>query len=113
MKTFFARLRRDARNLDRGEALKPRVRIAFEDPADFLLVITPARIRLLRQIGTQSVAVNAVAKALSRDQSAVRRDIVALEAQRLLKTRKVSNPGHGTRTMVSRAAAAIELATVI
>jgi len=113
MKTFFARLRRDARNLDRGETLRPRVRIAFEDPADFLLVITPARIRLLRQIGTRAVAVNAVAKALSRDQSAVRRDIVALEAQRLLKTHKVSNPGHGTRTMVSRSAAAIELATVI
>jgi predicted transcriptional regulator len=89
------------------------MRISFEDPADFLEVITPARVRLLRQIAGKAVALGALAAALERDPSAVRRDVAVLERQSLVKTRKVSNPGHGSRTLVERVAAAIELATTV
>ncbi len=113
MEDFFHRMRRDARRLDRGKALKPILRISFGDPADFLEVVTPARIRLLKEISTGPVALNALAKALARDASAVRRDVGVLEEKSLVRTRKVANPGHGTRTMVERAAASIELATTV
>jgi predicted transcriptional regulator len=113
MDDFFARMRATAARLDRGEAVSPGVRISFEDPADFLEVITPARIRLLRQISRRPVALGALAEALARDPSAVRRDVAALERKYLVKTRKVSNPGHGTRTLVERVAASIELATTV
>ena len=113
MDGFFARMRANAAQLDRSVKLRPGVRISFEDPVDFLEVITPARVRLLRQIARKPVALGALAAALERDPSAVRRDVALLERQRLVKTRKVSNPGHGTRTLVERVAASIELATTV
>ena len=110
---FFSRMRANAVKLDHDEPPKPGLRISFEDPADFLQVITPARVRLLRQIAHKAVALGALASALERDPSAVRRDVSVLERKRLLKTRKVSNPGHGTRTLVERVATSIELTTTI
>lgn len=113
MEDFFHRMRRDARRLDRGKTLKPIIRISFGDPADFLEVITPARVRLLQEITVKPVALNLLAKTLERDASAVRRDVGVLEEKCLVRTRKVSNPGHGTHTLVERAAASIELATTV
>jgi predicted transcriptional regulator len=110
---FFARMRVNAAGLDRSAKLRPGVRISFEDPADFLEVITPARVRLLRQIARKPIALAKLAAALERDTSAVRRDVAVLERQCLVKTRKVANPGHGSRTVVERVAAAIELATTV
>jgi hypothetical protein len=46
MNHFFSRMRVNARELDRGEKLEPGLILTFEDPADFLEVITPARVRL-------------------------------------------------------------------
>lgn len=113
MDDFFARMRANAVTLDRSAKLRPGVRISFEDPADFLEVITPARVRLLRQIAGKPLALGVLAAALERDPSAVRRDVAVLERQCLVKTRKVPNPGHGSRTVVERVAAAIELATTV
>jgi predicted transcriptional regulator len=106
-------MRANAHKLDRGAALRPGLLISFEDPADFLEVITPARVRLLRQIPEKAVALFALAAALSRDPSAVRRDVAVLESKHLVKTSKVRNPGHGMRTLVERAAAFIELAATV
>jgi len=49
----------------------------------------------------------------ARDPSAVRRDVTLLESKHLVRTRKVSNPGHGVQTVVERAAASIELAATV
>jgi predicted transcriptional regulator len=106
-------MRGNATRLDRAAKLRAGMRISFEDPADFLEVITPARVRLLRQIAGKAVALGALAVALERDPSAVRRDVAVLERQRLVKTRKVPNPGHGSRTLVERVTGAIELATTV
>ena len=95
------------------QLLAPGVRVSYEDPADFLEVITPARVRLLRQIAQKPLALGVLAAALDRDPSAVRRDVAVLERQCLVKTRKIPNPGHGSRTVVERVAAAIELATTV
>jgi len=106
-------MRANARKLDRGEKLEPGLFLSFEDPADFLELITPARVRLLQEIDRKVVAIFALAARLSRDPSAVRRDIALLESNRLVKTRKVPNPGHGMQTVVERAATSIELAATV
>lgn len=113
MDRFFARMRTKAHKLDRGEKLKPGLTLSFEDPADFLEVITPARVRLLQEIDGKVVALFALAAALARDPSAVRKDVLLLEHNHLVKTRKVPNPGHGMQTVVERAAASIELAATV
>ena len=106
-------MRANARKLDRAERLAPSVNLSFEDLADFLEVITPARVRLLQEINQKAVPLFALAAALSRDPSAVRRDVTLLESKHLVKTRRVSNPGHGVQTVVERAAASIELAATV
>ena len=113
MDRFFSRMRVKARGLDRGEKLASGLTVSFEDPADFLEVITPARVRILREINGRTVAIFALAAALSRDPSAVRRDIALLESKHLVRTRKVANPGHGSRTLVERVAGAIELSATV
>lgn len=113
MDHFFSRARANARKLDRGERLAPGLILSFEDPADFLQVITPARVRILQQINQQAIPLSALAAAVSRDPSAVRRDVILLENKHLVRTRKVSNPAHGTQLMVEKAAACIELAATV
>jgi len=110
---FFSRMKGNAQGLDRGKAVKPGFHLSFEDPADFLEVITPARVRLLREISTEPVTLSALALILARDPSAVRRDVALLESQSLVTTSKVSNAGHGQRTVVKRVATRIELAAVV
>src|SRR6185312_4035583 len=85
-----------------GPRLEPALTLSFEDPADFLDVITPARVRLLQGIDRRAAAIFALAAALARDPSAVRRDVALLESKHLVRTRKVPNPGRGTRTLVER-----------
>lgn len=65
------------------------------------------------KVRDQAVALSALALALARDASAVRRDVALLEGKYLLKTRKVINPGHGVQTLVERAAASIELSAMV
>jgi predicted transcriptional regulator len=113
MDDFFSRMKHNAIELDRGKAVEPGFHLSFEDPADFLEVITPARVRLLREISTEPMTLSALAVILARDPSAVRRDVVLLESQSLVTTSKVSNAGHGQRTLVKRVAARIELAAVV
>jgi predicted transcriptional regulator len=113
MEHFFSRMRANARMLDRGEKPEPGLSLSFEDPADFLEVITPARVRVLQEIDGRSVALSSLATALSRDPSAVRKDVALLESNHLVRTRKVPNPGHGMQTVVERAAASIELAATV
>ncbi len=105
MDRFFSRMRAKARALDRGERLEPGLTVSFEDPAGLLAVITPARVRRLQETDQHAMAIFALAAALSRDPSAVRRDVALLERKSLVRTRRVANPGHGTRTLVERTAA--------
>lgn len=113
MDRFFSRIRANARALDRGERLEPGVTVSFEDSADFLAVITAARVRLLQEFDRRAMEIFALATALSRDLSAVRRDVELLERKSLVRTRRVANPGHGMRTLVERTAASIELSAIL
>jgi len=110
---FFERMRDNASKLDRGAAVRSGITLSFEDPADLLEVMTPARLRLMRQVRDHALVLSELAAALSRDPSAVRRDVALLEGKNLLRTRKVANPGHGMQTLVERAAASIELSATV
>ena len=113
MNGFFSRMRVKARRLDRGERVESGWSVSFEDPAEFLEVIPPARVRILKELHGRTVAIFALTAALSRDPSAIRRDVALLESQHLVRTRKVANPGHGSRTLVERVADAIELSATV
>jgi hypothetical protein len=69
-------------------------------------------VHLSRQV-TEALALSVLATALSRDPSAVRRDVAVLEGKHLLRTSRVSNPGHGVQTLVERTAASIELSATV
>jgi|SRR5205807_3367237 len=67
MDRFFSRMRANACKLDRAQRPAPGLNLSFEDPADFLEVITPTRVRLLQEINQKAVPLFALAAALSRD----------------------------------------------
>jgi hypothetical protein len=69
--------------------------------------------RILRAISGKAVPLFALAVSLSRDPSAVRRDVSLLESKHLVRTRKIPNPGHGMQTVVEKAAATITLAATV
>jgi predicted transcriptional regulator len=106
-------MKAQARRLDRGETLPAALRVSFEDPADLLDILSPARLRLMRKVEAKAMALSVLTKALARDPSAVRKDVAVLERNQLLRTRRISNPGHGVQTIVERAAVSIELLAVI
>lgn len=100
---FFARVREDARKLDRGEMPKSEIVISFEDPHDMMKVLSAERVRLLRASKT-ATPVSALAGTLKRNPRAVSRDIDLLESFGLLRTRYVPNPGHGRHRIVESSA---------
>lgn len=107
---FFRRAKAHARALDRGELLKEEVVIAFEDPADFLKVMTKERFRLLASLQKEgSKPITDLASGLGRQKRAVTRDVTALSKYGLLKKKLVVNAGHGRHLIVTPVAKRIEL----
>jgi predicted transcriptional regulator len=111
--SFFSRSRDRARRLDRGEKLPAQITVAFEDPSDLLRVLSAERVRLLRGVRREPLAVSKLASDLGRDRQAVRRDVSLLESLGLLKTREEPNPGHGRRRIVEALAAQYQLVAMI
>jgi predicted transcriptional regulator len=92
---FFNRVRGHAEKLDRGESLPAEITIAFEDPTEFLNLLTSERVRLLRRAKVGSLPISDLASGLKRDIRAVSRDVALLEKAGLLRTGYRANPGHG------------------
>jgi predicted transcriptional regulator len=107
---FFKRARDHAKALDQGERMPSEIVIAFENPADFLRMITSERMRLLHLLREEGESpISALAVRLRRDRRAVSRDVNSLKEHGLVKTRYVTNSGHGRNLMVTRAAKRLEL----
>lgn len=98
-----------AKKLSKGVQIKPEMSITFDDPLKMAEVLTAERIRLCRITRTGSYSVSDLAKKLSRDVKAVRRDVEKLEQFGLLKTHFAANPGHGKVRIVEPAAQRFEL----
>jgi predicted transcriptional regulator len=107
---FFKRARAHAKALDRGEKIPSEIVIAFENPADFLRMITSERMRLLHLLRDEGERpISALAARLRRNRRAVSRDVNTLKEHGLVKTRYVTNSGHGRNLVVTRAAKRLEL----
>ncbi|QXP85665.1 HTH domain-containing protein [Methylococcus sp. Mc7] len=92
---FFKRGRTLARFADNAEALPEEYVISFEDPADVLKLLSTARLALLKAIKEQPGSINALAKRLHRDRSAVKRDTDVLEKAGIVTVESKVLPGHG------------------
>jgi len=110
---FFARGKRLARHVDRGEPLAETHIVTFDDPAEVAQLLTQARIGLFRTIKAEPASITAIATRLHRDRSAVKRDVDALLAAGLVSVETAANPGHGTHKVVRAVASRVDLHVLI
>ena len=101
MQGWARRAQDRARALDAGLPVAASRGITFENAAEMVRLLTPARLNLYQAVRRQAIALQDLATALGRDVSAVRRDVVALEKFGIVSSRQVSNPGHGRMRIVS------------
>jgi predicted transcriptional regulator len=87
--------------MDQGRKIPPSRGITFENAADMVRLLTPARLSLFEAVKNRTLSIKGLAEQLGRDISAVRRDVDALEQYGLLFSEQVANPGHGRVRMVT------------
>lgn len=110
---FFARGKRLARQVDRGQSLAETLILTFDDPTEVAQLLTQARIGLFRTIKAEPASITAIATRLHRDRSAVKRDVDALLAAGLVSVETATNPGHGTHKVVRAVASRVDLHVLI
>jgi len=111
---FFRRARVHAQALDRGEVLPSETVIAFEDPTVLLRMLTTEKQRLMESLREANpVSITALADKLGRNKRAVSRDVSLMRHYGLLKTKYVTNAGHGRNLVVMPVAKRIELKSTI
>lgn len=110
---YAKRALKRARKLDRREPIKAEITITFDDPLAMMEVLTPERLRLVKQVRTKSRSITALAISLDRDPKSVRRDVVKLERAGVVRTRAEVNPGHGRARIVEPVAREYRLTAVI
>jgi predicted transcriptional regulator len=106
---FFESGRKIAKIADEGRRVPRRHVVAFDDPADLLRVLTPARMALFRAIKLHPGSITAIAERVRRDRSAVTRDVAALGRFGLVRIERCVHPGHGHTKEVSAGAEEIRL----
>jgi len=92
---FFARGRRLAKAIDRGQAIPEERIVSFEDPADVIKLITATRLALFRAVKESPGSITDIAARLHRDRSAVKRDLDELAQVGLVTIAERVLPGHG------------------
>ena len=95
------RARARAKALTEGKAAPAFTGITFENAADMVRLLTPARLDLLATVKVRSISLKELAEHLGRDVSAVRRDVSALEKVGIVRSQQIVNPGHGRLRMIS------------
>lgn len=92
---FFARGKKIAALLDKGEHITPRRIISFEDPNDLIKFLTKAKLALLAAIRKKPDSISRLAHKLHRSRAAIDKDVQLLESIGIVKSEYVINPGHG------------------
>ncbi len=111
---FFRRARAHACALDNGEPIPDESVIAFENPLDMFRVLTTERVRLIGSLReTGETPISELAIRLGRNKRAVSRDVSAMREAGVLKTKYVTNPGHGRQLLVMPAAKKVELTSTL
>jgi len=110
---FLGRARKVARLADAGAPIPESIVISFEDPADMLAVLTPARLAVFRVIKKNPGSIASIAQRLKRDRSAVTRDVAALGEAGLVSVTEKPHPGHGRMKEIRVCAKAIKLEALV
>lgn len=110
---FFERGRSHAKRADAGTRLRESSLITFENPADMMRFLTPAKMTLFRAIKLRPGSISAIAARVKRDRSAVTRDVAELQRFGLVLVAAEVLPGHGRMKKVSAAASEIRLEAVL
>jgi len=113
MDSFFARGRKLAKLADCGDPIPSSRVVAFEDVESLLHVLTEKRVLLLGQVQKTPTSISALAKTLSRDRSAVTRDVRILKHFGVIQVTERPLPGHGRQKWVSPLAGEIHLTAVL
>lgn len=110
LRTHIGRSREVARALDQKAAQLPHAHVftSFEFE-EFIGVLTPKRLELLRLATQEGRSIADLALACQRDQSAVSKDIARLEALGLVAVKTVRNAGHGRKKLVLAVADTISI----
>ena len=110
---FFERGRQYAHHARTGKRLPESHLITFEDPADMMRVLSPAKLELLRTVKLHPGSIGSLASRLGRDRSAVTREVAQLQRFGLVLVAEEVHPGHGRMKKVSPVAGEIRLEAVI
>jgi predicted transcriptional regulator len=97
---FFARGKRIAMLLDKGEPIVPKRTISFEDLKDLIKFLTAAKLALLAAIRKSPDSISKLAHKLHRSRSAIDKDVQLLESVGIVESEYVNNPGHGRRRII-------------
>lgn len=92
---FFARGKRSAKMLDKGEKLAPSRVISFEDPEDLMEFLTKTKQALLAALRKKPDSISGLAHTLHRSRAAIDKEVRQLESIGILKSEYIINPGHG------------------
>lgn len=99
-----------ARALDaRAPNLPYAVTLTSLEFGSFISELTPKRFELLRLAIKKSRSISELALALSREQSAVSKDVARLKKLGLVRVEEVSNAGHGRKKIVIPVADSISI----
>ncbi len=110
---FFARGRKYAQRARTGKRLPESHLVTFEDPADMMQILSPAKLKLLQAVKAHPGSIGSLASRLGRDRSAVTREVAQLQRYGLLVVAEEVHPGHGRMKKVSPVAKEIRLEAVI
>jgi predicted transcriptional regulator len=110
---FFARAKRAARHVDKGQPLDDTVTLAFEDPQTMFTVLSGARRKIMSEVMHESKTISELSARLHRNRSSVTKDLGLLERKGLIISRQESNPGHGMQKSVRAVAPRIEVMAVL
>lgn len=101
LKVRASRGREVARALDeRAPKLPYAVTLTSVEFGSFISELTPKRFELLRLTIKKTRSISELAVAVSREQSAVSKDVARLKKLGLVRVEEVSNAGHGRKKMV-------------
>lgn len=101
---FFSRVRKIAKKFDKGEVVDSSNTITFEDPADMIKFLSPARIAVIQAIKSHpATTITNIARFVERNQSSVSKDIKEMVKFGIVKVEKGINPGHGQAKFVNLA----------
>jgi predicted transcriptional regulator len=101
MKGWAKRAKARAKAMDEGKKIERSKSITFKDVGEMSRLLTEARVTLLRLVKGNQYPIQELATALKRDVRAVSRDVGVLEEYGILRSEKITNPGHGVVRMVS------------